>query len=987
MRSVLPALLLLAACDSGSPNGPEYYDRVIQPILTASCVRQQGGCHKADASGNALGNLDLTSYEGVTKRMDVLRTYGSYPVPLLLLKASGANVPMIPYEGRVDKTTVFLNSEIQHVGGATISVESNAFFELQQWMSNGAQRDGSLNIRMQQMGSGNCNPNWMQVRPDIAAQIGTVDTTSQAYQDFKNNVEPFITGSCAYGTCHSAQQSDFFITCKGDDNASKFNFLEAQQYVASPPETSQIVLRPLSPQAGGVVHTGGVFFADKNDAQWQKIFAWAGEAGVPAAEANLSDGQKFFRDHVVPIFLKRGCALEGCHSPGAANDFKLRAGARGFFSPYSLAVNYEAARRNFLVADVPDVRQSRIVKKPIISAHEGGLGLVHRGGPPLETAGSPIDPTACMQPWPGDTAPPFCTIVEWHRIERQALLMANQADAMAAGSTLPILAVTRPPDADRLIDFDTYRPGADLVQSNVTLGMLGNIDPTSASAPASLLGTCPGTTATRDIRHVAVSYDASKAAFGMRNSAGEKLDLYEVTLDAAHTCKKVGDGMGHNFDPMYAPDGTLVFASTRANTLSLKYFLPQSDLWRMAPDGAGGYKPPEQMTALLGSELAPAMMLNGQVTFTAEKASADFYQLSGRRINWDLTDYHPLLGQRSQSRGMDGVMHPSVGYAQATEIREALDRNFLVIFSDVDAKGAGGTLATFNRSIGPFEADRNDPTFLHSVEIIDPAATGRISGGTQGAYRSPFSLPDGRVLVSYANVTDLGSQTPKWDLVVIDLNNAARVPVANLSGGGSSVIEAVLAYKREPRPLFDNLTQLVFGGHADPSSDPMHATVHYPDLPMLGTLLGANLRTGRFVDELRKAAKVAIYQDRPPADVASGMAGKTGTQGVYQNRKLLGTAGLAADGSALLRLPSLTPLVIELQDGSGNAVFTMSEEDQLGQGEVISRGVPQKFFNSVCAGCHGSVSGIELDIAITPDALTGASVSMSRDTNPSSLGP
>ena len=80
-----------------------------------------------------------------------------------------------------------------------------------------------------------------------------------------------------------------------------------------------------------------------------------------------------------------------------------------------------------------------------------------------------------------------------------------------------------------------------------------------------------------------------------------------------------------------------------------------------------------------------------------------------------------------------------------------------------------------------------------------------------------------------------------------------------------------------------------------------------------------------------------------------------------------------------VRLPSLTPVIVELQDGSGNKLFTMSEEDQLGPGEHISRGVPQKFFNSVCGGCHGSVSGKELDIALDPDALTGASVSLSRD--------
>src|SRR5206468_8733646 len=112
---------------------------------------------------------------------------------------------------------------------------------------------------------------------------------------------------------------------------------------------------------------------------------------------------------------------------------------------------------------------------------------------------------------------------------------------------------------------------------------------------------------------------------------------------------------------------------------------------------------------------------------------------------------------------------------------------------------------------------------------------------------------------------------------------------------------------------------------------------------------------------------------------ATGMAGRTGSQMVYQNRAELGRAALASDGSAHVRLPSLTPLIVELQDGSGNKLMTMSEEDQLGPGERISRGVPQKFFNSVCAGCHGSVSGLELDIAIEPDALTSASVSLSRD--------
>src|SRR5581483_1195238 len=380
-----------------------------------------------------------------------------------------------------------------------------------------------------------------------------------------------------------------------------------------------------------------------------------------------------------------------------------------------------------------------------------------------------------------------------------------------------------------------------------------------------------------------------------------------------------------NLDPMFAPDGSIVFASTRGKpnagpTRSLKFLLPQTDLWRVVPDSTGKFGAPEQMTALLGSELSPAMMLNGQISFTAEKASADFYQLSGRRINWDLTDYHPLLGQRALSLGADGMMHPSVAYSSATEIREGLDRNFLVIFSDVGARGAGGTLALFNRSIGPFESDRTEITFLRSVTVLDPAATGHVGAPTQGAYRSPYPLPDGTILVSYAPaVTNLSADTPRYDLAIVDPKTGARSTLGAFSGGGSSFVEAVVAYRREQRPLFRNLTQLVFGGHVNGDPDAGHGVVHFPDLPMLGTLLVANLRTGRFVDDYRSGTHVVIYQDQAPPDLASGMAGLTGSQMVYQNRAVLGSAPLASDGSVQIRIPALTPVIIELQDAANMA--------------------------------------------------------------------
>ena len=264
----------------------------------------------------------------------------------------------------------------------------------------------------------------------------------------------------------------------------------------------------------------------------------------------------------------------------------------------------------------------------------------------------------------------------------------------------------------------------------------------------------------------------------------------------------------HNFDPVFAPDGSVVYASTRSGTLTLKTFLPNANLFRVGPNL--DFANPEQMTFLLNSELGPAFMQDGRVSFTAEKATAEFYQLSGRRINWDLTDYHPLLAQRATSTDtFTADVQPSVDYQQATEIREGLDRNFVFIMSDAGARGGGGALATFNRSIGPFQADRTEVTFLRAVVIVDPAATGK--DGTTGVYRSPFSLPNGEILASYAaNVTNPAADTPKFDLVAVNERTGARRPLA--SDGSLSYVEAALGYKRAETMLFNNVPQLVFGG-------------------------------------------------------------------------------------------------------------------------------------------------------------------------------
>jgi len=966
VRRWLFLLLVPAACAQQKPPERHFYDQQIQPIFDRFCVGNTSPCHKVDpASGTALGNLDLSSFEGVQRRRDVLRTYGVYPHPLLLLKAIPEDQVLIAYGGKL------MASEIRHAGGKTLNASSDAFYELKRWLDNGANRDGLAPDPSHRQGEGGC----LEALPTQDPGQPPADQASPLYRSFVDDVQPVLAASCAFATCHGSPQSDFHLTCGSDQGQLDANFRRAMGFVAEPPldvEQSEVLLRPLDPRAGGVSHTGGVFFRSRDDETWQRLRDWARKVQESKAVAppTRSAGETFFVEQVMPVFIRRGCALEGCHSPNGFNDFRLRPGAPGFLSPLSLHRNYELALGEFMSLDSPDLRQSRLVKKNVRAG-----GIPHRAGTLLEGPG-PDSTVPCPAPFDSATASAFCTIKEWHRLERRDHV--DLVSPAAAGSVLPLAFVSRPPDPDGLLAFDTFRGGADLQLADAHLGDGGQV--ASVDNVRSALAPCAGLAGRTDldVRGPEWSYDGTSLVFAARAGAAGGLDLW-LLEPGSGTCRRLTSDDGrpagpvhtHNLDPVFAPDGSLVFASTRSGTLSLKRLLPATNLFRVGPDL--DFAKVEQMTFLLGSELAPAFMHNGQMTFTAEKATADFYQLSGRRLNWDLTDYHPLLAQRAKSDDTFGMSHPSVDYQQATEIREGLDRNFLVILSDPSAQGAGGALATFNRSLGPFEADRNEVTFLRSLTIVDPAATGR--AGSQGVYRSPYPLLDGQVLASYAPaVTNPATDTPRYDLVSVDPSTAGRRTL--LAGGARSLVEGALGYRRAGRLLYRNGVQLVFGGHSGGGSE---AQVHFPDLPMLATLLGANLRRGRNVAAFDAVTALKVYEERPPASASPDPAAMQGAEHVYTDRVPLGSAPLESDGSVKVTLPAGKPLILELVDRSGNPVFTMTEEHQLGPGEAITPGVPRALFNGVCGGCHGSRSGSELDVAVTPDALTGASVSLSRE--------
>jgi hypothetical protein len=100
--------------------------------------------------------------------------------------------------------------------------------------------------------------------------------------------------------------------------------------------------------------------------------------------------------------------------------------------------------------------------------------------------------------------------------------------------------------------------------------------------------------------------------------------------------------------------------------------------------------------------------------------------------------------------------------------------------------------------------------------------------------------------------------------------------------------------------------------------------------------------------------------------------------------------GLNPDGSASFSIQGGLPISLRVTDQGGGpmmfgegAPFTgemhQREQMQFYPGERSRQSFRRVLFNSMCGGCHGSISGQENEVAVNPDILTQASSVIARD--------
>lgn len=1008
-RSLLPALVLFglasaAGCGTESrPPQTTFYDRKIAPVLSGSCVTSpaQSSCHvAADDRGNALGNLNLSSYDTLNLRRDLLIDYGPYGVPGLLLKAVPPfELPLTSWDGEALNVT----TDIAHAGGSLLDFGSVSYTTLERWIENGAAINNAPPKEPEQELTP-CSP---ALGLDPAFDPNT-DPAAADYQQFVAEVAPVLAGSCSAGNCHGNASNSLYLSCGETPEQIRWNYFAAGDYVSVNAPQSEILRRVLSPAQGGTYHEGGTLFATPNEPGYIALLKWAEAKGGPNA-VPTEPGFQFFAKRVQPMLVKRGCMMLGCHSAAMFHDYRLRGGSGGHFGLPATRRNYELSLEQISL-ESPSPNASRLIRKNLVPSANGG-GILHRGGPLFAGDG---DPTACdlvaAETGDLDQQQPYCVIVAWIEKERTA--------RMAGAQPLTGIAYVKRPPApgkDTPQDWETYAPGADLMLATASMDAAGVV---TASAGSSQLGVCGLSAASADVRRPAVSWDGKKIAFSARSSAAEPFKIYvldggncapEPTINGAPQMEEGGPvpdngELIHNLDPAFAPDGRMVFISTRGNiknTMTIGHPGPHrtpADPSKLNTNlyvlESGKIR---QLTFLYNQEMLPSFMSDGRIIFTTEKRAPGFYQLAGRRQNLDGGDYHPLFGQRS-----------TIGFNQFTDVVELSDKNLAAILSDKNAAHGAGALGVVNRSIGvdqrsadpadytqdPAAIDWPNPDFYQrSIRILDAAATGKLSG-TQGAYRNPSPLPNGKIVVSYApNVVDLGTFSGKFEIVAMDPISGARTPL--IADGADDLLWPVGVFARQNHGVFKSRLDEANGAstiYTDPERTD-RSQITFVDVPVLASLLFQNTRTGRMLPPGKP--QLEVWESLPPdpgvTSFAQGGSYVTNDQfgDLYVRRRLRGIAPLEKDGSLKVQIPGGMPMVlatnVRLAEDSAPTYHFQREEMQFYPGEWIRQSFRRELFNGMCAGCHGSISGLESEIAVNPDILTQASNVVAREANPLDL--
>ncbi|MEW5847422.1 MAG: hypothetical protein AB2A00_01365 [Myxococcota bacterium] len=404
-----------------------------------------------------------------------------------------------------------------------------------------------------------------------------------------------------------------------------------------------------------------------------------------------------------------------------------------------------------------------------------------------------------------------------------------------------------------------------------------------------------------------------------------------------------------------------------------------------------------RMTWSMGQVRRPHVRSSGEIMFTTVRSGwqdgRPFFNGAIFRTHVDGSNFHTHNGNRS------GVPLHSDNLEMANGLEVRIGR-------DADSRW-GGMLMVSDHQFGPTMETNNpsdnldhpaltpsfptsQPRFVPGWVPVDSSAGWHgISEG--GAYRDPWPLPDGSILVSHARESlDLAdaSASPDFDVVRIIPEPSVQSTDGFLSGkfrrevvvsGPDAELWPRLVAPRLKEPVRKTLKteerafgppgkQRGFTGYAGGTP----AVLEVFDLPLLHA----------FFEQVTPVGARPLADGTVDADAAAELeqvrylrvVGARQAPGATElEHFIIAEVPVEDDGSVTAVIPSEVGFDLQSLNRDRMALRSPMRWLYAHPGERHTLSIPRALFPTVCSGCHGSLTGRPPDTFRRPDAVTGAS--------------
>ncbi|HUS93237.1 MAG TPA: hypothetical protein VM695_15370, partial [Phycisphaerae bacterium] len=435
------------------------------------------------------------------------------------------------------------------------------------------------------------------------------------------------------------------------------------------------------------------------------------------------------------------------------------------------------------------------------------------------------------------------------------------------------------------------------------------------------------------IRDPEVSYDGRRVLFAWKKSDREDdYHLYDMDVASGHV-RQLTDGLGFaDYEPVYLPNGDIVFNSTRCVQIVDCWWTEVSNLYTCDKDG-------KYMRRLSFDQVHtnyPTVLDDGRVIYT----------------RWDYNDRGQLFPQPLYQMNYDGTAQTEVYGNNSwfpTTIMHARGipgtQGIVAILSGHHSHQRG-KLAIIDPTVGQQEAD--------GVQLIAPVRETKAvrvdSYGQDGEqWQYPYPVSETEFLVTY-EPHDNRNRRPAGPFGIYLMDVTGRRELLAWDEKISCNQPVPLAAR--PRP------------HLRPSTVDYRkqtGTYYVKDVylgPGLAGVPRGTVKRLRVVALEFRAAGIGSNGNGGPAGGALVSTPVSCRNGTWDVKIVLGSAPVHEDGSAMFTVPARTPVYFQLLDANSQVVQSMRSWSTLQPGERFS-----------CVGCHEAKSDVSPSLGTVPEAL------------------